>query len=238
LTNNPKLEAILKQLPALVKPTLESGNALAMAVIDQEFEEIPTATQSFDRDNEKFDRALASARDAAVADFKLFVGQMTVSSIRGARVNLWFSSGLIVLTIGLLIYLLASVVRPIGAVVASLKDVAQGEGDLTRRIPDNRKDEIGELSKWFNVFIEKLQGIIKDISGGVETLSSCSTELSAISEQMSQSIQNVSEKTHTVSAAAEKMNTNMNNVAAAMEQSAININMVTTASEEMSATIG
>ena len=131
-----------------------------------------------------------------------------------------------------------SITRPVNAAVEGLKDIAQGEGDLTKRLDAISRDEVGELAKWFNVFIDKLQGIIRDIAGGVETLSSSSTELSAISEQMTQGITTVSDKSNTVSAAAEEMTTNMNNVAAAMEESATNTNMVATAVDEMSATIG
>ena len=129
------------------------------------------------------------------------------------------------------------ITKPINSVVAGLKDAAEGEGDLTKRLEVNSTDEVGELAKWFNLFIEKLQGSIKEIRGGVDTLSSSSTELSAVSEQMNQGVQNVSDKSNTVSAASEEMNANMNNVAAAMEQSATNVNMVATASEEMSSTI-
>jgi len=158
------------------------------------------------------------------------------TSIRNANILVTLLAGLIV---GIAVLLAArSIVKPINAAVAGLKDIAQGEGDLTMRLAVNSRDEVGELANWFNVFIEKLQGIIGDISGGVETLSSSSTELSAISEQMTQGIQNVSDKSSTVSAAAEEMSTNMTNVAAAMEESATNTNMVATASEEMSATIG
>ena len=131
-----------------------------------------------------------------------------------------------------------SITRPVNAAVEGLKDIAQGEGDLTKRLDAISRDEVGELAKWFNVFIEKLQGIIGNIADGVETISSSSTELSAISEQMTQGITNVSDKSNTVSAAAEEMTTNMNNVAAAMEESATNTNMVATAVDEMSATIG
>ena len=157
-------------------------------------------------------------------------------AIRNANIIVTALAGLIV---GVLVLFAArSIVRPINAAVAGLKDIAQGEGDLTMRLEASSRDEVGELARWFNTFIEKLQGIIKDISGGVETLSSSSTELSAISEQMSQGITNVSDRSNTVSAAAEEMTVNMNNVAAAMEQSATNTNMVATAAEEMSATIG
>ena len=138
-------------------------------------------------------------------------------AIRNANIIVTLVAGLIVGVI--VLFAARSIVRPINAAVAGLKDIAQGEGDLTMRLQVSSRDEVGELAKWFNTFIEKLQGIIKDITSGVETLSSSSTELSAISEQMTQGITDVSEKSNTVSAAAEEMSANMHNVAAAMEES-------------------
>lgn len=121
--------------------------------------------------------------------------------------------------------------------VLDLKDIARGEGDLTRRLPQNSKDEMGELANWFNAFMAKLQDLIKDIAGEVKTVSSSATGLSTISEQMNQGLGGVSDRSGTVSLATEGMSTNMNGIAAAMEQSAANVNMMATSSEELSATI-
>jgi methyl-accepting chemotaxis protein len=145
----------------------------------------------------------------------------------------------ILLIFGLSFFFIHSnIIKPIKAAAIGLKDIAQGEGDLTMRLQVAKNDEIGEFSRWFNIFIEKLQGIVQNITGGVATLSSSSTELSTISEQMTMEAQNVNDRAGTVSAATEEMSANMNNVAAAMEQSATNTNMVADASEEMSSTIG
>ncbi|MGD9365052.1 MAG: methyl-accepting chemotaxis protein [Desulfobacteraceae bacterium] len=130
-----------------------------------------------------------------------------------------------------------SIVRPVQGVVASLTDLAQGEGDLTTRLAVSTKDEIGQLAQRFNEFMEKLHAMIKDITKGVETLSSSSTELSAISQQMSAGAEQTSGKSNAVATAAEEMSTNMNSVSAAMEQSSTNTGMVASASEEMTATI-
>ncbi|GAB6907208.1 Methyl-accepting chemotaxis sensory transducer with Cache sensor [Desulfosarcina cetonica] len=157
------------------------------------------------------------------------------NTIRNANIVITLMAGVI---IGIIVLFAArSIVRPINAAVDGLRDIAQGEGDLTMRLPATSRDEVGELARWFNTFIEKLQGIMKDIAGGIKTLSNASTELSAISEQMTQGTEIVTEKSNAVSAAAEEMSANMNNVAAAMEQSATNTNMVAAAAEEMSATI-
>jgi methyl-accepting chemotaxis protein len=164
------------------------------------------------------------------------IGSTAKSRMRAVLIGISMVFGLIMLSlIGALTVLM--VIRPINAAGAGLKDIAQGEGDLTMRLSVTGKDEVGELAKWFNVFIDKLQGLIKDVAEGVKTISSSSTELSAISEEMSQDIMDVSDKSNTVSAAAEEMSTNMNTVSTAMEQSTTNTNMVATAAEEMSSTI-
>jgi methyl-accepting chemotaxis protein len=164
------------------------------------------------------------------------IGSKAKSKMQGALVSMGFVFGLTMLSvIGTLTLLM--VIRPINAAVAGLKDIAKGEGDLTMRLSNASEDEVGELAKWFNEFIEKLQGFIKDITKGVQTLSSSSTELSTISEQMSQGIQNVSDKSNTVSTAAEEMSGNMNTVSAAMGQSTTSANMVAAAAEEMSSAI-
>jgi methyl-accepting chemotaxis protein len=141
-------------------------------------------------------------------------------------------------TIFLVLLAARTIVNPINSAVAGLKEIAQGDGDLTMRLQVGSTDEIGELAKWFNIFIEKLQSLIKEMAGGVATLSTSSKALSAISEQISQGVQSVSDKSTSVSAATEEMNANMTSVAAAMEESATNTDMVATASEEMSTTIG
>jgi methyl-accepting chemotaxis protein len=140
--------------------------------------------------------------------------------------------------VGLVVFFMVkSIVTPINAAVAGLKDIAQGEGDLTMRLRVNTRDEVGELASWFNVFVEKLQGIIRNIGSGVQTLASSATELSVISDEMKKGVQDVSHRSSTVAAASEEMSTNMAQSAAALEQSSSNTNLLATASEEMSATI-
>ena len=149
----------------------------------------------------------------------------------------------IIIGIGILIGLFFAMIiskgitKPIAGAVAGLKDIAEGEGDLTTRLEIQSKDEVGELVKWFNVFMEKLQGIIKNIANNAETLGSSSGELSNLSGQMSQGADNMSDKSTTVASAAEEMSSNMNSVAAATEEAATNLNMVASAAEQMIATI-
>ncbi len=130
-----------------------------------------------------------------------------------------------------------SVKRPLSHTVHMIKDIAEGEGDLTARLEVGSRDEIGELAGWFNVFIEKLQGIIKDVAKNSEMLNSSSNDLSMLSGQMSDGSDNMSGRSNTVAVASEEMSANMNSVAAACEQASTNISIVATAAEEMTSTI-
>lgn len=76
--------------------------------------------------------------------------------------------------------------KAIGSVVASLKDIAQGDGDLTKRIDVQGKDEIGELVTWFNTFVEKLQSTIGDVIAIVSPLSQMAQDLKSVSANTNQ----------------------------------------------------
>jgi len=144
----------------------------------------------------------------------------------------------VVLVCGVVLVFSRAITQPLKQAVAGLQDIAQGEGDLTMRLRVSSRDEIGELARWFNVFIEKLQGIIGDIAGNTQSIDASSHELAKIATDLSTNSEDTSHRADSVAAAAEEMTTNLNNVAAAMEQSTTNTSMVASAAEEMTATIG
>ncbi|MCJ8499554.1 HAMP domain-containing methyl-accepting chemotaxis protein [Desulfatitalea alkaliphila] len=129
------------------------------------------------------------------------------------------------------------VTRPVNAMVEGLQDIAQGEGDLTKRLDSSAKDELGHLAYWFNAFMDKLQSLIKEMAQNATTLHNSANTLAELSAHMSASAEDVSGKSDTVASAVEEMSTNIGNVAAAMEQSSTNTNVVASSAEEMSSTI-
>ena len=144
----------------------------------------------------------------------------------------------VALVCGLVLLFSRSITVPLKNAVEGLKDIAQGEGDLTMRLRVNSRDEIGELARWFNLFIEKLQGIVGEIAGNTRSIDASSNDLARIAADLSSSSEDTSQRADSVAAAAEEMTVNLNNVAAAMEQSTTNTSMVASAAEEMTATIG
>ena len=147
------------------------------------------------------------------------------------------SAGAVLLVVVLVFFASQGIIRPINNAVVGLKDIAEGEGDLTMRLQVDSRDEVGEMAKWFNIFIEKLQGIIKQIADNASNVGANSAQLSQISQSLLLNADDTTQRATNVAAAAEEMSANLNNVAAAMEESATNTNMVASAAEEMSATI-
>lgn len=131
-----------------------------------------------------------------------------------------------------------SITRPIRRTAAMLKDISEGDGDLTKRLEVHGYDEISAMSAYFNKFIDKLQGIVAIIIDNANTVAAAATELSAISAQTSQSVEMLSNKTSTVAAAAEEASANTTSVAVSMEQASCSLSSIASATEQMSATIG
>ncbi len=153
------------------------------------------------------------------------------------QINLLVAVGVIAVAAVLIYFITSTVVEPINQVVSGLRDAAEGDGDLTKRIDITGKDEVGELARWFNTFIEKIQRIISDVSQNAENLTVSSRELAAIAGSLSDSAEQTSGKATTVAGASEQMSGTITTAATIMEETSSNLNIVASGAEEMTATI-
>lgn len=106
-----------------------------------------------------------------------------------------------------------SITRPINLLINRLKDIAQGEGDLTQRVDEDRKDELGTLGKWFNQFVVRIQDLIKQVADSTRQVAAASTQIAASSEEMAVGLKNQEEQATQVSAAVEEMSASVTEVA-------------------------
>jgi len=130
----------------------------------------------------------------------------------------------IVVAVVIVYFTLNSTTKPIVKVADTLKDISEGEGDLTRSIAVSSKDEIGDLAKYFNNTLEKIKKliiIIKNEAGGLSSigndLASNMTETAAAVNEITSNIQGI--KGRVISQSASVTETN-----ATMEQVVVNIN--------------
>lgn len=125
------------------------------------------------------------------------------------------------------------VIKPICQITDGLRDAAEGEGDLTKRLASGRTDEIGMLAQWFDTFVAKLNSIIVDVGANSETVTSSAFEVLSASEQMLSDSEALKEKADGVAVASDEMNVSMTSVAAASEQASTNIGFVAEAAAQM-----
>jgi methyl-accepting chemotaxis protein len=130
-----------------------------------------------------------------------------------------------------------SIINPIQLTINALKDISEGNGDLTKRLDVRSKDEIGELSGYFNKFVEKLQRIIASIADNADKVASSATELTAVSTKIAISAKEMSTQSSTVASSTEQATTNINSISSAAEEMSSSTNSVATAIEEMSTSL-
>ncbi len=102
-----------------------------------------------------------------------------------------------------------SVTRPLREMVSRLRDIAGGEGDLTQRLQvERRRDEIGELGRWFNTFVDKLQEIIRGVARITDVLARSSSNASSSSHEISDNLQSVASGTLEMTESMKTISTN------------------------------
>jgi len=98
-----------------------------------------------------------------------------------------------------------NIIDPIGKVVNRIRDIAHGDGDLTARLNIESQDEIGELAKWFDTFIEKLQLVIASVKNGAKEVAATGHLISAAAEQMASGAEQQQGQLSEVAASMEEM---------------------------------
>jgi len=81
------------------------------------------------------------------------------------------------------------ITRNLAHITGAIRDLAQGEGDLTKRLDARTKDEMGDLARSFNAFVEKLHDLISHVRATATHVTTTSQQLAAGSEQLSSGAQ-------------------------------------------------
>ncbi|MFC5302155.1 methyl-accepting chemotaxis protein [Azospira restricta] len=102
-------------------------------------------------------------------------------------------------------YVRTSVAKPMRGMTASLQDIAQGEGDLTRRLPVTGDDEIGQAASAFNSMMGKLQPLIASIRDSATRVATQAGTLAAESSRLAETSARQSDQTATVASAVDEM---------------------------------
>ena len=130
--------------------------------------------------------------------------------------------GLVVALIGLLVMVLVGLglARPARRLVAMLDDIARGDGDLTKRLAVDRKDELGDIARGFNAFLDKLQAMIREVVSSVQQVTDASENTADIAMRTNDGIQRQLSEIDLVATAVTEMTATAQDVARNAAQAA------------------
>ena len=117
-----------------------------------------------------------------------FIG--TVKSLRITMIGI----GVIILVVSLIIvyFVACAMVKPVQTVVSALQNIAQGEGDLTVRLPIHGNDEVTDLSEYFNETITKIGASIQQVGVNSSTMEEIGNELASNMTETASAVNEIS----------------------------------------------
>ncbi|MCL2093740.1 MAG: methyl-accepting chemotaxis protein [Treponema sp.] len=160
---------------------------------------------------------------------------------------------LVVIVVGSIVafFIYSATTKPIITVTETLKDISEGDGDLTHSIVVNSKDEIGNMAKYFNLTIEKIKIMVRHVMNETKVITDMSsalasdmTETAAAMNEITANIQSIKSRMINQSASVtetnatmEQITTNINNLNGHVEQQSTSVSQSSSAIEEMLANI-
>ena len=122
------------------------------------------------------------------APYEEFMGTITELRLQ----MIFIGAVILVIAMAIVFFLARAMIKPVNVVVDALKDIAQGEGDLTVRLPVTGNDEITDLSGYFNQTIEKIGASIRQVGVSSNDMEEIGNELASNMTETASAVQQIS----------------------------------------------
>ncbi|MFB9215295.1 methyl-accepting chemotaxis protein [Vibrio sinaloensis] len=120
---------------------------------------------------------------------------------------------LVIIFIAGAIFLANLIARPLSLVSQGLKEISEGEGDLTKELQVKSNDETGELAGYFNAFLKAIRQLVQQISQAGQSMGESATKASMVSQDLAQVSERQNQAVEMVSTAFNEMVATANEVA-------------------------
>ncbi|MFC3095297.1 methyl-accepting chemotaxis protein [Alteromonas sediminis] len=185
-----------------------------------DFSKLAEQSQSMNAAFEKSTAELERFSAKRLANFQQAIGESNDAAHSLITVGIIMGIVTTVILFAVAMPIVTSLKGSIADVVKSLKNIAQEEGDLTVRLSTKNQDEIGDLVHWFNQFIEKLQGVVRDISDTSKPLNELANNLNLVSAQTQDTINAQQRSAADAKHAVDDLTTSVNEVAGSAAEAA------------------
>ena len=182
---------------------------------------------------EKLQDELGHSLEELLKEIEKFTEEATLTVLHHEEAALKFmiTFAIIAVIFGLISSILSarSITKPLNQMLVAADDLRAGDGDLTQRLPDFGKNEIGQVAEAFNGFVEKIQGVLSEVKSAVDNIATASEQVSSTAQSMSQGASEQAASLEETSASLEQMSSSINQNS---ENARITDTMATKASEE------
>ncbi|HCU65248.1 MAG TPA: methyl-accepting chemotaxis protein [Rheinheimera sp.] len=145
-------------------------------------------SQKMNADYDNTVKKLTEFRDVQLTHFKGSIDDANNQASTLITVGILMGVITTLVLFGTAVPVVSGINNSLGNIIHSLKDLAKEDGDLTVRIETKSKDELGDLAFWFNSFMEKLQGVVKEIVNTALPLSSLAKDLHQLTDDTNKTI--------------------------------------------------
>ena len=157
-------------------------------------------------------------RANAYEDFQSTLGQARTDNATTTRTG-YILSAVLVTLVGLgALLIIRGIMGNVHGVIESLQAIARGDGDLTRRVNVDSRDEIGEMIQLFNGFLDKLQGTIRQIIEAAGPLGGMSQELYRLTQESKENSRSQQGHTDSIGRDIQTMTSSIQEVAQRSQQ--------------------
>lgn len=127
--------------------------------------------------------------------------------------SIWIALGALLIGLTLIILVMRSVSNRLSTVTRAMHEIANGDGDLRKRLPETGRDEITELARTFNRFVVKIQDLVREITESSTHLAASAEEMSTITTLSRENTRHQAEQTEMVAVAIDEMTATTKSVA-------------------------
>lgn len=152
-------------------------------------------------------------RSAAYGDFERTLAETRDANAATTRLGIILSLALLILVILCAWAVTRNIMANVRGVIASLKSIAEGDGDLTRRVDIQSNDEIGSMIRLFNGLLDKLQATIRQIIDTAHPIGDCSEELYRLTQGAEENARSQQRHTDSISRDIHTMTDSIHEVA-------------------------
>jgi methyl-accepting chemotaxis protein len=153
----------------------------------------------------------------------------------------WFTvflaAGAILISAVIIFLVSGTITKPIVNVARTLKDISEGEGDLTKSIKLNAKDEVGDLAKYFNATLEKIRTLVITIKRQAASLFDIGNELAANMTETAAAINEITANIQSIKGRVINQSASVTETNATMEQITVNIDKLNGHVESQAASV-